>query len=168
MGFPFLVNEHHELLTLNNNDLPIYRDLLPGVHVQPQFLDVVNGVWALRVQFEPGVVLPAHYHTGNVHFWTLSGKWYYKEYPDQPQTAGCYLYEPGSSIHQFITPETNTELTEALMIIQGANINFDDEGNYLGMLDANFIVATLEKHIADNGLDPAKYIRLPQTDYSTK
>lgn len=54
--------------------------------------------------FHPGVVLPTHYHTGTVHLWTLSGRWNYLEYPDQPQRAGSYLFEPGSSIHTLSVP----------------------------------------------------------------
>ncbi|KKC99313.1 2,4'-dihydroxyacetophenone dioxygenase family protein [Photobacterium halotolerans] len=171
MGLPFLVNKHHELMTLNNNELPIYRDALPdipGVHVQPQFLDPDNGVWVLRVLFEPGVVLPMHYHTGSVHLWTLSGCWHYAEYPDQPQTAGCYLYEPGSSIHQFLTPADNTEVTDTLMVVTGSNINFDKDGNYLGMLDANSIIAVIEHLIRERGLEPATYIRPEPAKYTTK
>ena len=75
---PYTVNDHDELLTVNSNDLPVYKDaLVPGVDVQPLFLDPGNGVWGLRVLFHPGVMLPTHYHTGTVHLWTLSGKWNY-------------------------------------------------------------------------------------------
>jgi quercetin dioxygenase-like cupin family protein len=82
--------------------------------------------------FHPGVVLPTHYHTGTAHLWTLSGKWNYLEYPDQPQTAGSYLFEPGSSIHTLNVHADNTELTETLMVVSGSNINFDQDGNFVG------------------------------------
>ncbi len=48
--------------------------------------------------------------------------------PDQPQTAaGCYLYEPGGSVHQLQTPASNTEGAEPFMIVTGCNVDFDEE-----------------------------------------
>jgi 2,4'-dihydroxyacetophenone dioxygenase len=164
---PHTVSDHHELLTVNTNDLPVYKDaLVPGVDVQPLFLDPNNGVWGLRVMFHPGVFLPKHYHTGTVHLWTLSGKWNYVEYPDQPQTAGSYLFEPGGSIHTFSVPADNTEITETLMLVQGANVNFDEEGNYHSIMDASSIMLLIDSLIQEHGLDPAKYIKATQPDYS--
>lgn len=169
MPLPILVNDHRALLTLNSKQLPIYSDAIPGVpgiDVQPLFLDTHNGVWVLRVVFHPGVRLPTHYHTGTVHLWTLSGRWSYVEYPDQPQTAGSYLFEPGSSIHTFDVPASNTEPTETLMVVQGSNVNFDQDGNYVGLLDANTITLMIDHLIRERGLEPAKYITPPQPRYT--
>lgn len=166
---PYTVNDHHELLTVNSNDLPIYKDaLVPGVDVQPLFLDPGNGVWGLRVLFHPGVMLPTHYHTGTVHLWTLSGKWNYVEYSDQPQTAGSYLFEPGGSVHTFMVPDTNTEITETLMIVQGANVNFDENGDYHSVMDASSITLLIESLIHERGLEPARYIKASQAMYSSQ
>ncbi|TJY62274.1 2,4'-dihydroxyacetophenone dioxygenase [Sinimarinibacterium sp. CAU 1509] len=166
MPLPMLVTDHRELLTLNTRELPIYENALPGVDVQPLMLDTHRGIWVLRVVFHPGVVLPTHYHTGSVHLWTLSGSWHYLEYPDQPQTAGCYLYEPGSSVHTFVTPKDNTEPTDTLMYVEGSNVNFDAEGNYVGMLDANGITLLIDQLIKERGLEPARYIRPHLPDYT--
>lgn len=168
MPLPMLVTDHKDLLTLNTNDLPMYTDVLPGVDVQPLMLDTNRGVWVLRALFHPGVVLPTHFHTGPVHFWTLKGKWNYLEYPDQPQTAGSYLYEPGSSVHTFSTPADNTEVTEGIMYVEGSNVNFDPKtGEYVGMLDANSITLIIDHLIKERGLKPARYIRGNQADFST-
>lgn len=167
--FPLTVKDHTKLLTLDAKDAPIYKDMLvPGLDVQPLFLDPNNGVWCLRVFFAPGVRLPTHYHTGTVHLWTLSGSWNYVEHPDQPQTAGCYLFEPGGSVHTFSVPEDNTEVTETLMIVQGANINFDENGEYHSTMDASSITAMIEAAIKERGLDPSVYIKSPFPDYSDK
>ncbi|MDD3761989.1 MAG: 2,4'-dihydroxyacetophenone dioxygenase family protein [Nevskiales bacterium] len=166
MPMPPLVTNHRELLTLNSRELPIYENALPGVDVQPLFLDTHRGVWVLRAVFHPGVVLPTHYHTGSVHLWTLSGSWHYLEYPEQPQTAGSYLYEPGSSVHTFVVPKDNTEPTETVMYVEGSNINFDADGNYVGMLDANSITLLIDQLIRERGLEPARYIRPQQPDYT--
>ncbi len=171
MPLPILATAHKELLTLNTNELPMYEDALPdvpGVDVQPLMLDTHRGVWVLRVVFHPGVVLPTHYHTGSVHVFTLSGRWNYVEYPDQPQTAGSYLYEPGSSVHTFVTPADNTEPTETVMVVEGTNVNFDGEGNFVGLLDANAITLLIEHLVRERGLDPARYIRPQPPDFTTK
>jgi len=170
MALPTLVTNHKELLTLNMKDLPIYTDAVPGVpgvDVQPLYLDPHRGVWVVRAIFHPGVVLPTHFHTGCVHFWTLSGKWNYAEYPNQPQTAGCYLFEPGSSVHTFTTPKDNTELTDTLVYVEGSNVNFHPvTGEYVGMLDANTIIQLIDHLVRERGLQPAKYIRPQEPEYT--
>jgi quercetin dioxygenase-like cupin family protein len=171
MAIPAQSHDHKDLLTVNTNELPIYKDALPGVpgvDVQPLFLDPNVGIWVLRVIFQPGVTLPRHYHTGPVHFFTLAGKWNYVEYPDQPQTAGSYLYEPGGSVHQFSVPASNTEVTDSVMVVYGANVNFDSEGNYLGLMDASDIMRMIDNLVRERGLEPAKYIKPGPADYTTR
>ena len=51
-----------------------------------------------------------------------------REYPDQPQTAGSYLYEPGGSVHTFYCPEDNTEDTVVLLWMEGAQVSFNEDG----------------------------------------
>lgn len=168
MPTPFF--DHKELLTLNTNDLPIYRDAMapyfPGVDVQPLYLDPNLGVWTLRVIFQPGVRLPCHYHTGPVHLFTMSGRWHYAEYPDQPQTAGSYLYEPGGSIHTFMVPQDNTEPTDTFMVVYGANINFDQDGNFVNVMDATDIMQIIDRLVKERGLEPARYIRPGHAGYT--
>lgn len=169
MGLPSSIFHQDRLLTLNTNELPILKDsLCPGVDVQPLFLDPQNGIWVMRAIFAPGIVLPNHFHTGTVHAFTLRGKWHYTQYPDQPQTAGSYLYEPGGSIHQFRTPPDNTEPTEAVFVVTGANINFDDAGNYHSLMDAGFIVQMVEALSKAQGHGKARYIAPGGADYTAK
>lgn len=171
MPMPTVVYEHKQLLTLNTRELPIYEDSFPGVpgiDSQPLFIDTNAGVWVVRSIIAPGVTMPVHYHTGTVHVWTIRGRWHYVEYPDQVQTAGSYLYEPGGSVHQFVTPADNTEPTEMLMIVSGANINFDPAGNYLGVLDAAEIVSMVNRVVDERGLEPAKYITPAQPGYTSE
>ncbi|MFQ6576455.1 MULTISPECIES: 2,4'-dihydroxyacetophenone dioxygenase family protein [unclassified Pseudomonas] len=171
MTMPTPVYEHDHLLSLDTNRLPIFKDALapyfPGVDVQPLFLDPSVGTWVLRVIFHPGVTLPCHYHTGAVHLYTMSGRWNYLEYPDQPQTAGCYLFEPGGSVHTFSTPADNTELTDTFMVVHGANINFDQDGNYVGLMDASDIMQLIDRLVRERGMQPARYIRPAQARYTT-
>jgi 2,4'-dihydroxyacetophenone dioxygenase len=141
MTIPVAVNHQDKLLTIKTSDVPILRDTLgPGIDVQPLFIDEEQGVWVIKAFFAPGITLPRHFHTGQVFAYTLKGQWNYVEYPDQPQTAGSFLYEPGSSTHQFQTPATNKETTEAFFVVFGANVNFDEKGNFAGLLDAATIL----------------------------
>ncbi|MGI9288456.1 MAG: 2,4'-dihydroxyacetophenone dioxygenase family protein [Pseudomonadales bacterium] len=164
---PTTITHQDKLLTINTNNVPIIKDsIMPGVDTQPLFLDPQNGIWVLRVIFAPGVTLPKHFHTGTVHLWTMSGNWNYVEYPDQPQTAGCYLYEPGGSVHQFQTPASNTEGTDTFMIVTGCNVNFDDEGNFINIMDAGWIEEMINTMSQQQGHGQAKYIRATGANYS--
>lgn len=168
MAMPFPITHQDQLLTIDTSREVWVKDVLaPGLDVCPLFLDAQNGIWGLRVRFAPGTVLPKHFHTGTVHMFTLSGSWHYAEYPGQPQTAGCYLYEPGGSVHQFMTPASNTEPTDAFMLVFGANVNFDAEGNFINVTDAGLIELALNKVAAEQGLSPLNYIRSLGSAYAT-
>ncbi len=67
MALPDIINHQDFLLTIHTNDEKLIKNALPGVHIYPLMLDSENGVWVLRVLFEPGTVLPKHFHTGVVH-----------------------------------------------------------------------------------------------------
>jgi 2,4'-dihydroxyacetophenone dioxygenase len=151
---PDIINHQDFLLTLDTTKEPVVVEALPGVDVWPLFLDAENGVWVLRAKFKPGITLPRHFHTGSVHFYTLSGSWYYLEHADQPQTAGSYLYEPGGSIHTFHTPEG----ADGFMVVHGANINFDGDGNFLNIMDAGWIVQAIMAAAKSRGITP-RYIK---------
>src|SRR5690606_33275267 len=98
----------------------------PGSSIIPLFLDRENGVWVLYGKFAPGTRLPTHFPTGVVHSYTTKRQRNYLEYPDDPHTAGSYLYEPGGSVHTCAVPEAAAEHAEGFMVVFGANINFID------------------------------------------
>jgi hypothetical protein len=161
MTYPTTVTHQERLLGVDSNASKFLEGLLhPGISVHPLFLDACNGVWVLRVKFAPGVTVPMHFHTGTVHVYTMSGCWYYSEHPDEKQTAGCYLYEPGGSVHQFNTPLDNAEVTDTFMVVTGANVNFASVGGaFLGIMDAGWIQAEVDKMIEDQGATGMRYVR---------
>lgn len=138
MALPRAITQQDRLLTVNIEDSPEFPGSEPGSTIIPLFLDRENGVWVLYGKFEPGTRLPPHFHTGTVHFFTTKGQWNYVEYPDDPQTAGSYLYEPGGSIHTFSVPADAKEAAEGFMVVYGANIIFQD-GEYQSTRDAGAI-----------------------------
>jgi 2,4'-dihydroxyacetophenone dioxygenase len=156
---PLVALPQGELLTVSEKDVPMIKDALgPGVHFQPLRLDLEAGEWVVRATFSPGAVVPLHYHTGVAEVYTLSGCWNYLEYPDQPQTAGSYLFEPGASVHTFVCPETNTEDTVLLVRVVGANINFTQDGQFHSILDAALIRHLTDALSAAQGLGTINYI----------
>ena len=156
---PLVALPQGELLTVNAKYIPTIRNALGlGVHFQPLRLDIENGEWVVLATFEPGETVPLHYHTGVAEVFTMSGRWHYLEYPNQPQTAGSYLYEPGSSVHTFITPTDNTEDTVILVRVVGANINFTEDGQFHSILDAALIRHLTDTLAAEQNLGALSYI----------
>jgi len=148
------------LLTVNIAQIPLLKDLVaPGIHIQPLRLDPERGEWVILATLAPGCELPIHYHTGPAQVWTIQGRWLYREYPDQPQTAGSYLYEPGGSVHTFYCPADNTEDTVALAWIEGAQVSFNDDGTFHSLNDAVLVQHLVETLSAARGSGPVGYIR---------
>jgi hypothetical protein len=158
MTLPSPINHQEFLLDVDTSKIPVIENALPGVDIWPLFLDAENGLWVLRAKFAPGTTLPMHFHTGTVHFYTTSGCWYYLEYPEQKQTAGCYLYEPGGSVHTFHVPEDATEPADGFMVVAGCNVNFDAEGNFINLMDAGWIEQAILEAAKAQGLSP-RYIK---------
>jgi 2,4'-dihydroxyacetophenone dioxygenase len=69
----------------------------------------------------------------------MSDSWLYLEYPDSVNVAGSYLFEPAGSIHTLHVPESNTELTDVVFVIHGANLNLDADGNVTTVIDAGIV-----------------------------
>ena len=162
---PLVALPQQRLLSVNASDVPLFVDGYgPGVSFQPLRLDAEHNEWVILATFAPGSGVPLHYHTGPAEVFTLQGSWGYKEYPDQPQTAGSYLYEPGGSVHTLFTPADNIEDTVMLIRVSGANINFDDDGGYLSILDAVSIRHLTDTLSAAQELSAACYIAGGEAD----
>lgn len=156
---PVVTLPQGELLSVDSTQTPLIADALgPGVHFKPLRLDLEAGCWVALATLRAGATLPIHYHTGTAEAFTLSGRWHYLEYPDQPQTAGCYLYEPGGSVHTFVCPESNTEDTVILVRVEGANVNFTEDGRFHSLLDAVAVRHLTTTLAAAQGLDPVHFI----------
>ncbi len=158
MSLPDVITHQDTLLTFNLNEEAIIKDVLPGLDVQPLFLDPERGIWVVYARFAPGLRLPTHFHTGCVHFYTTKGTWHYVEYPDQPQTAGSYLYEPGGSIHTLCVPE-DSEGSEGFIHVEGCNVNFDENGNFVNVMDAGWIEKMVLEAAKRNDVAMPKYFK---------
>ena len=138
---------------LGDSDLPWVKNSRDErVEIKLVTAKVKEGIWILRTRFAPGVELPTHKHTGQVHAFTLSGSWGYRE-SEYLNTAGSFLYEPAGSIHTLHVPETNTEVTDIWFAIWGANLNMDADGEIVSVTDAESTLAAYLKSCAELGID---------------
>jgi 2,4'-dihydroxyacetophenone dioxygenase len=159
-ALPLIALPQDQILTVNANDIPLLKEAAgPGIHIQPLRLDPQRGELVVLATIAPGVKLPIHYHTGTAEVYTLSGRWEYLEYPDQPQTAGSYLYEPVGTVHTFFTPADNTEDTVVVWWMQGAQVSFNDDGTFHSLTDAVTMQYLIETAAAEQGVGPVVYIR---------
>lgn len=158
-ALPLVALPQDDLLSLNSETVGWLTDTLaPGIDFKPLRIDLERNEWVLLLRAAPGVELPVHYHTGPAEVYTLQGRWYYKEYPDNPQTAGSYLYEPSGSVHQFHTPADNTEDTLAFVRVAGANVNFNPDGTFHSILDALSLRYLSDAFSEQQHGSPARYI----------
>ena len=118
------------------SELP-FITLPDGTGLQLLQVDLANGVWVVRNRFPSGTTVQTHKHTGHVYAFTQTGSWHYLESPEAVNVAGSYLYEPAGSVHTLHVPPTNTEVTDVWFAIHGANLNLDEEGNVVSVLDAH-------------------------------
>uniref|UniRef100_UPI003F492231 2,4'-dihydroxyacetophenone dioxygenase family protein n=1 Tax=Cupriavidus yeoncheonensis TaxID=1462994 RepID=UPI003F492231 len=158
MPLPNVVTHQDRLLSVNINESHEFPGSEPGSTIIPLFLDRENGVWVLYGKFDPGTTLPPHFHTGTVHFFTTKGQWNYVEYPEDPQTAGSYLYEPGGSVHTFSVPADAKEPAEGFMVVYGANVIFS-EGEFHSVRDAGAIEEGILAAARKAGIPVPRYIR---------
>ena len=158
MPLPKVVTHQDRLLSVNINESHEFPGSEPGSTIIPLFLDRENGVWVLYGKFDPGTTLPPHFHTGTVHFFTTKGQWNYVEYPEDPQTAGSYLYEPGGSVHTFSVPADAKEPAEGFMVVYGANVIFS-EGEFQSVRDAGAIEEGILAAARKAGIPVPRYIR---------
>ena len=140
---------------LGADDLPwIPSPRMEGVEFKVVTAKVKEGLWILRNRFAPGIELRTHKHTGQVHAFTLSGAWGYRE-SEYLNRAGSFLFEPAGSIHTLYVPEDNTETTDIWFAIWGANLNMDEHGNIESVTDAESILDFYLRGCAEIGVaDP--------------
>ena len=107
-----------------------WAEIGPGVEMKMLRRGQADGVYTMLNRFEPGFVAPTHLHLGDVHAYTIQGRWHYREY-DWVAAAGDYVFEPSGSVHTLIIPEDNTEPTIALFTIANGIEIYDDNGDIL-------------------------------------
>ena len=148
-----------EAILLHEEDLP-WVALPDGSLLQLLQVDLNQNLWVVRNRLKPGFCIDTHYHTGPVFAVTLSGEWFYKEYPDKVNKAGSYLYEPAHSIHTLTVAADAKEDAVVWFAIFGSNVNIDDKGNVTSVLDAATLLKVYRLLCAADGKTCDKVIVL--------
>ena len=154
-----------------NNDLPkadlVLEDDLPyitldaslpfvnegSLQIKMMQCNITQGTYVVRTRFAPGTTIQRHHHTGEIYAFTTSGSWYYLEYPDDINVAGAYLYEPAGSVHTLHVPAGNTEDTEIDFVMNGANLNLNDDDTIDSILDAKVMLDVYTQMCDAMGVD---------------
>src|SRR5829696_4571843 len=150
---PIAVDDRLNWVSSSRKPLPRGAGMLDPSSVRLVHVDLATNLWVAHQKFEPGTQLLRHRHTGHVHVFTLAGAWKYLEY-DDVNRAGSYLFEPANSIHTFKVLDDTTEPTEIWFMINGSNLNLDDDGNVVSVYDAESISRWYAKKCADAGVEP--------------
>jgi quercetin dioxygenase-like cupin family protein len=129
-----------------------------GSAIQLLHVDLNQGLWISKTRLPAGYRVITHYHTGLVFAVTLQGSWHYLESPEAINRPGSYLFEPAGSRHTLVTPSDMQGDMIAWFAIYGANVNLDDEGNIVSIVDARAALALYRGYCAALGLDCSKLI----------
>jgi 2,4'-dihydroxyacetophenone dioxygenase len=125
----------------------------PRIRLKLLKADIEGQRFAVRMQFAPGLTAVPHKHTGEVHAFTLAGKWRYLEYPDSPaNVAGSYLFEPPGTTHTLQIAGDTEETTDVLFVIYGAMLHMDETGAILGITDAESCLEEYPRRLVEQGV----------------
>ncbi|MDG2114221.1 MAG: 2,4'-dihydroxyacetophenone dioxygenase family protein [Actinomycetota bacterium] len=144
-----LIEEVPSAIHRGDDELP-WIDNGCGTSVKVLVAKVQEALWIVRTQFQPGVAVQIHKHTGPVYAYTLSGAWHYKE-SDYVNRAGSFLYEPAGSIHTLLVPADNDEVTDVWFQIYGANLNLREDGTVESVTDAASVLESYRRSCIEQG-----------------
>ncbi len=128
-----------EALHVAGEDVP-FVDIGDGTLIQLLMVDLTQNIWITRNRMQPGTTVIKHYHTGPVYAFTVEGRWYYEEYPETVNEPGSFLFEPAGSVHTLKTPAEQTGETVVWFMINGTNINVDEQGTVVSIADAHNVL----------------------------
>jgi anti-sigma factor ChrR (cupin superfamily) len=113
---------------VDTDQIPWTEFPFPGVRFKLLNIDDHNDALTMILYVDAGIQTPIHKHLGAVEVYTISGRWRYQEGEIGP---GGYAYEPNGVIHE---PESETDL-EMFIVAHGPVMNYDEEGNIVGIVD---------------------------------
>lgn len=114
----------------------------PRIRLQMLMADIEGQRYAVRMQFQPGLLAVPHKHTGEVHALTLAGRWSYIEYAESPDNVpGSYLFEPPGTTHTLKIADDAVDITDIIFIIYGAMLHLGEDGSVIGITDAQSVIA---------------------------
>lgn len=138
--------------TVARTDEIPYALFWEGIEIKMLRVGEGTGTYTIMARLAPGVVLPKHRHFGEVHAFTLAGRWHYKEY-DWWAQAGDYAYEPPNSTHTLEVPADATEPAVIQFIVDKGMVVFDDDDSILTIEDAWSMLEMYRGALAARGIE---------------
>ena len=132
------------------DDLP-WGEPYPGIELKVLRTGEGTGRYTLMNRLAPGTVLPTHVHHGEVHAFTLAGRWGYLEY-DWESVAGDYVYEEAGSVHTLAVPADAEEPAVIQFVIDQGMDFLDADGNSFHSEDAASITQMYVDALAKVGV----------------
>jgi quercetin dioxygenase-like cupin family protein len=129
-----------------------YVEMMEGVELKVLRVGGPSGTYTLMTRFAPGITLPKHRHFGEVHAYTISGRWHYREY-DWVSETGDYVYEPPNSTHTLTVPPDNDGPTEVVFVIDKGMVILGDDDELLLIEDAWSITEMYLGALAARGIE---------------
>lgn len=123
--------QNDTLYTCHPQDMEWLPWAMPGAHFKLLHADAATGRFALLIKFEAGAAAPIHRHIGAVEGYMLEGGFHYRDAPERPFNAGCYLWENDGAVHQPVSPEGAVMFA----VFHGPVEGLDDAGNITGRIN---------------------------------
>lgn len=122
-----------------------------GIDFKVLRVGAATATYTILTRFVPGITLPRHRHFGEVHAFTLQGRWRYLEY-DWVSEAGAYVYEPPGAVHTLTVPADNDGPTVVLFTIDKGMVNLGPGDELLNVEDATTVATGYERILAAQGV----------------
>lgn len=129
-----------------------WADFGEGIELKVLRVGGQSGLYTIVTRFAPGVQLPKHRHFGEVHAYTLEGRWRYLEYPWVAE-AGAYVYEPPGSVHTLKVPDDNVGPTTVFFTIDKGMVFLGDNDEPVWIEDAVSLASHYANALAARGLE---------------
>ena len=78
-------------------------------------------------------------------------------------TPAMTMIAPRPVMAEMVSSRSNTPL---VMVVTGSNVNYDEDGNLVGIMDAGWIADAVNTAAAEQGVGKAHYIRGNNSGYS--
>lgn len=137
--------------SVDAHDIP-YVELAEGIEIKLLRVGGPTGTYTLIARFAPGVRLPTHHHFGEVHGYTIQGRWHYLEY-DWVADSESFVYEPPGSTHTLEVFDDNDEVTIIFFVIDKGMVLFDDNGDMFLIEDAQSMFDMYSGALEARGVD---------------
>ncbi|MCE7884058.1 MAG: hypothetical protein DYH08_09395 [Actinobacteria bacterium ATB1] len=109
---------------VHDPDVP-WATLTEGIQVKMFRIGTHDNTYQMLLRASPGTQLPRHHHFGEVHAYTIAGRWGYREY-EWEATAGTYVYEEPRSVHTLYVPDDAGEPALVFFTISSGMLLFLD------------------------------------------